>query len=391
MTETHVDLMSSTALPMIRWCRKCVYPSSSAIPLTFDENGHCSGCRVHTQKKEIDWEERLSWLIEDIDQYRKPSGYECIIGVSGGKDSYYQVHFVKEKLGLNPLLVTYNGNNYLDVGWRNLMRMKEIFKVDHIMVSPSVDLLIRLNRLCFRRMGDMNWHNHCGIFTIPMKLAAQFNIPIVFYGEHGWTHKGGMHSMSDRIEFTKRWRRDQPLRGFEWHDLLGDEEDPVQANEMESFKYPSDEEVERIGLRGLFIGMYDPWDANAHTKLVQEKYGWEESPVPFERTYRRASNLDDRYENGAHDYLKYVKFGYGRATDHACTDIRDGYMTRDQGIEMVRKHDHVKSSDIGYWLNYVDRDEDWFDTIADSFRDPRVWGRDAKGAWQKRHIWEEGR
>ena len=149
-------------IPKIQWCSKCVYPSSSAVSLEFDEDGVCSGCRVYEQKKNIDWEERLKWLLEEIEPYRKSSGYECVIGVSGGKDSYFQTHFVKEVLGLNPLLVTYNGNNYLEQGWKNLEKMKEVFNVDHMIFSPGVDLLIRLNRLGFNMMGDMNWHNHAG-------------------------------------------------------------------------------------------------------------------------------------------------------------------------------------------------------------------------------------
>lgn len=381
-------VLSNVKIPPVHYCSRCVYPSASAVTLVFDENRVCSGCRVHEQKKKIDWDERLQWLLDDIEPYRRSSGYECVIGVSGGKDSYYQVHFVKEKLGLNPLLVTYNGNNYLDAGWRNLMRMKEVFKVDHIMVSPSEDLLIRMNRLAFRMMGDMNWQNHSGIATIPMKVAAQMNIPLVFWGEHGWTDLGGMHSMHDLVEYTARYRKDQLLRGYDWYDMIGDAEDPIAENELECFKYPSDEEIDRVGLRGIFIGNYDPWDANAHFKLVQERYGWEESPVPFERTYRRFSNLDDRYENGAHDYLKYIKFGYGRGTDHACKDIRSGYMTREQGIEMVRKYDHVRSSDLYFWLDYVGRDEAWFDRIADTFRSPKVWVKDG-GRWLKRNIWDD--
>lgn len=375
--------------PPIHWCSKCVYPSSSAIPLNFDSNGVCSGCRVHEQKKSINWDERLQWLLEEVEPYRRSSGYECVIGVSGGKDSYYQVHFVKEMLGLKPLLVTYNGNNFLDVGWRNMMRMKDVFNVDHVIVSPGTDMLIRMNRLGFRKCGDMNWQNHCGIFTQPMKIACQNNIPLVFWGEHGWTDLGGMLSMHDFPEFTYRYRKDQGLRGYDWYDFVGDEEDPIAENELETFKYPSDDEVRKVGLRGLFIGMYDKWDANAHTQLVTEKYGWEASPVPFERTYRTMSNLDDRYENGVHDYLKYVKFGYGRATDHACKDIRSGYMTREQGIEMVRKYDHVRSSDLYHWLDYVGRSEEWFDTIANSFRSPKVWLQDSDGSWHKRNIWDK--
>ena len=103
-------------LPNISWCSNCVAPSSSAVTLIFDENNVCSACNVYKQKLNIDWKERLEWLLEDIEPYRKSSGYECVIGVSGGKDSYYQTHFVKEILGLNPLLVTYNGNNYLEQG-----------------------------------------------------------------------------------------------------------------------------------------------------------------------------------------------------------------------------------------------------------------------------------
>jgi N-acetyl sugar amidotransferase len=380
--------MQNIKVPEMSWCKKCVYPISAAVTLSMDEEGICSGCRTHEQKKDIDWDERLQILLEEVEPYRKSSGYECVIGVSGGKDSYFQVHFVKEKLGLNPLLVTYNGNNYLDVGWDNLMRMKEVFAVDHLIISPSVDLLVRMNRLAFRMMGDMNWQNHAGIATIPMKLATKMNIPLVFYGEHGWTDLGGMHSMYDFVEYTARFRKDQLLRGFDWYDMLDDEEDPIEEKELEAFKYPTDEEIQKVGLRGLFIGNFDPWDANAHMKLVMEKYGWKENPVDYERTYRRFSNLDDMYENGIHDYLKYVKFGYGRGTDHACKDIRGGYMTRSEGVEMVKKYDHVKSSDLQHWLDYVGKDEIWFDNIADSFRSPKVWVKDDRGTWHKKNLWD---
>jgi len=158
---------------------------------------------------------------------------------------------------------------------------------------------------------------------------------------------------------------------------------------MEWCKYPNDEVINKLGLRGLFIGNYDPWDANEHTKLVKEKYGWKESPVAFERTYRRFSNLDDMYENGVHDYLKYIKFGYGRGTDHACKDIRSGYMTRDEGIEMVKKYDHVRSKDTDTWLNYVGMNNSDFIKISDSFRSDKVWKKLDSGEWVKRNIWDE--
>ena len=195
--------------------------------------------------------------------------------------------------------------------------------------------------------------------------------------------------MNDFPEFTYRYRVDQGLRGYDWYDFVGDEIDTIEESEMECFKYPSDEKIQKVGVRGIHIGFFDPWDANKHAKLVMEKYGWKEIEIPFERTYRRISNLDDRYENGAHDYLKWIKFGYGRATDHASKDIRNGFFDREEGIRMVKKYDHIKSSDILHWLEYVNKTEDWFDKIADSFRSPMVWKQGEKGIWNKRNIWEE--
>lgn len=381
--------MSNLVLPKIRWCTRCVLPSSSAVPISFDQNGVCTACRIHDQKACIDWDERLEMLLEIVEPYRRSSGYECIVPVSGGKDSYYQVHFVKNKLGLKPLLVTYNGNNYLDVGWQNMMQMKEVFNVDHIVVSPGIDLLTRMNRFGFRMMGDMNWQNHAGIFTVPIQIAVRYNIPLMFWGEHGWTELGGMLSMHDFPEFTFRYRVDQGLRGYDWPDFMGDGEEPIEEHELECFKYPSDEEIQQVGVRGLYIGNFDKWDANEHSKFVINTYGWQPASEPFERTYRTMSNLDDRYENGVHDYLKYVKFGYGRATDHACKDIRTNYMSRREGIEMVRKYDHIRSSDLYHWLNYVDRTEGWFNSIADSFRSPKVWAKNASSQWLKNNIWDE--
>jgi hypothetical protein len=140
-------------------------------------------------------------------------------------------------------------------------------------------------------------------------------------------------------------------------------------------------------VRGIYLGNYVDWEANTQTEMLVRDWGFEESPEPFERTYRRMSNLDDMHENGIHDWLKYVKFGYGRGTDHSCKDVRAGKMTRDEAIEMVERYDPVKPrKDLERWLEYVGMDEDEFDEIADTFRDPRVWVKDEHGAWVKDSI-----
>lgn len=377
-------------LGKVTYCSNCVLPSSSAAPVEFDAQGICSACRVSKQKVEIDWSRRYRQLASLLDQYRSKdkSNYDCIIPVSGGKDSYFQTHLIKNEFGMNPLLVTYHGNNYTTEGMKNLLNMREVFGVDHIFFTPSIDLLKRMNRLCFRKMGDMNWHAHCGIFTYPNVIAVKFNIPLVIWGEHGFMDLGGMHSYKDYVEFTFRFRHEHGLRGYEWHDLLGDPVDPIDEKELLWAKYPTDDEIRRVGLRGIYIANYIPWNPNEHARSMIEKYNFTIADEPFDRTYRRMSNLDDMHENGIHDYMKYIKFGYGRATDHACKDIRDGLMSRQEGIEMVRKHDHVKPRDLGRWLEYVGMSETEFDAIADTFRDSRVWERCSDGTWLKDNLWD---
>ncbi|MCY9692362.1 N-acetyl sugar amidotransferase [Paenibacillus alginolyticus] len=371
----------------MRYCTKCVYPAIAATPLTFDENGVCSGCRVADQRMKINWEERGEYLRELFDEYRSTgSNYDCLIPVSGGKDSYFQAHIVTKVYGLKPLLVTYYHDNFIPAAERNLFKMREVFDCDHIIFRPSKRVLSAMNRATFKMMGDMNWHYHTGIFTYPVQIAAQHKIPLIVWGEHGFMDLGGMYSYKDFIEMTAKFRLEHAQRGYDWHHMLGKE--GLTEKDLLWAKYPTDEELEDVGIRGIYLSNYVNWEANNHTKLVIEKYGWETSDVVFERTYRNFSNLDDIYENGIKDYLKYVKFGYGRATDHACKDIRAGVMTRDEGIEMVRKYDHVKSSDLYKWLDYVGMTEEEFDQIADTFRDGRVWNKDENNNWYKQNIWD---
>jgi len=183
-----------------------------------------------------------------------------------------------------------------------------------------------------------------------------------------------------------RDRLEHFARGYEWNYFVGRE--GLTAQDMAVWKYPADQRIYDLDLRGLYLGNYVYWEANEHGKMVVAKYGFETSEKPFERTYRRMSNLDDMHENGVHDYLKYVKFGYGRCTDHACKDIRAGLMTREKGMELVRAMDPVKSSDLQRWLAYVGMSEAEFDAVADTFRDPRVWRREG-GQWAKDNPWEK--
>jgi hypothetical protein len=267
--------------------------------------------------------------------------------------------------------------------------MREVFDVDHIFFTPSISVLKTMNRLGMEMMGDMNWHGHAGIFTYPIRVAVQQNIPLMIWGEHGFMDLGGMHSYNDLVEFTFRYRHEHCLRGYEWYDFI--EQAPkfnekLEKKDLIPWMYPTDEEIERIGVRGIYISNFFKWEANEHGELMKKEYGFLEAEEPFERTYRTMSNLDDMHENGIHDYMKYIKFGYGRATDHVCKDIRAGKMTRSEGIEIINKMDPIKSKDLQRWMKYVGWTEKKFDEVADRFRDPRVWWKDKDGNWKKDNI-----
>lgn len=203
----------------VQYCSRCVYPAVTATPLTFDENGVCSGCCVADQRYQLNWDERGRMLKELTDEYRSNSNYDIVIPVSGGKDSYYQTHVAVKELGLKVLLVTYHGNNYLPEGEYNLQRMREVFDCDHIIVRPSVDMLIKMNRIGFKLQGDNNWHNHCGIFTTPIQVAVRYKVPLMMWGEHGFMDLGGMYSYNDFVEFTAKYRKEHGLRGYDWYDF----------------------------------------------------------------------------------------------------------------------------------------------------------------------------
>lgn len=373
----------------MRYCEACLSPEISVNSL-LDRKGICNACNVENEYKNLtkqEWDNRFTQFLKIADQHRgaNHSNYDCIIAVSGGKDSYFQAHVIKKICNLNPLLVTYHGNNYLPEGQANLDRMRQAFNTDHIVFGPGIDTLRKLNRLGFKLMGDMNWHAHAGIKITPIRLAVQLGIPLVIWGEATWSI-AGMFSPDDYVEYNKRTVLEHDLRGYSWRDMMDKGED-LTEQELAWLEFPSDKDIQRVGVRGLYIGNYFKWEPNIHAQCMHDLYGFEFARRPFERTYRTMSNLDDMHENGIHDYMKFIKFGYGRGTDHASKDIRQGLLSREQGLEIVKKYDHVKPrKDLERWLEYVGMTEQEFDSIADTFRDSRVWWIQ-DGEWWKDTPW----
>jgi hypothetical protein len=260
---------------------------------------------------------------------------------------------------------------------------------------PSIAVMKKLNRIGMLAMGDPNWHTHIGIMTTPVREALRHGVSLFVYGENGYQNLAGTLGYDQIHGFTRDYRTRVMSRGYDWDSFLGQE--GLTARDMQWAEYPSDGELAKAGLRGIFISEYFGWNQAQHLQLVRDLYGFEISPTPRERTYARDSNLNDLHDDGLHDWLKYVKFGYGRATDHACRDIRNGLMTREEGIEMVRRYDHIVPSDIKRWCEYVGWTEKRFFSEAEKWRgkvwvendlfDP-VFGNPFEGRWVKCNVWD---
>ena len=179
------------------YCSKCTYPTV-AVNLAINDEGVCSGCIVNEEKLKLDWSKREQKFKELLENYKssKSSNYDCIIPVSGGKDSHFQASYIKE-LGLNPLLVTYYTYNYTKIGEENLRNLRNALNLDHYIFYPNREVIRKMNKVGFEMTGDMSWHFHCGVFTVPFQIGIKFNIPLIIYGEHGFTDLAGQYSLND--------------------------------------------------------------------------------------------------------------------------------------------------------------------------------------------------
>ena len=369
----------------MEYCKRCVYPANARPGLVLDDEGVCSGCRVIESRPSIDWTEREQQLVKILEEYKtkqrqKGNPYDCIVPVSGGKDSTFQVCLMKEKYGLNPLLVCYNHTFNTPVGIRNLANLVEKMDCNLVRFTTAPGSARRMARYMLEKVGDVTWHYHAGIQTFPIQAAVQYDVPLMIWGEEGFSELIGMHNQDDYVEFTKKKRQEHSMRGFEPEDLLEDEDCPLTAYDLAPFFYPKDEDIERVGVRGIYLSNFMYWNGRAQTDFVIKELEFE-TAQKRERTFNLYDKLEDIHANGLHDYLKYLKFGYGRATDDAATEIRHGRMTREQGIEMVMKHDPVRPSDLDVFLKATGMTDQQVLDCIEPMRDPAIWQKNSDGTW----------
>jgi N-acetyl sugar amidotransferase len=304
--------------------------------LFLDEEGVCNACRSYERRAEIDWDSRHVELLRLLERYRRADGsnWDCIVPVSGGKDSTYQVVRMLQ-LGLNPLCVTSTTCDLSELGRRNIENLKRL-GVDHVEMSPNPLVRAKLNRIGLTQVGDISWPEHVGIFTIPVRAAVQFNVPLIVWGENSQNEYGGPAAAEVNNVLNRRWLEEfGGLLGLRVSDLVGIE--GIEARDLICYTYPTDEELARVGVTGLFLGHYLPWDGLSNA-LIAQANGFSTFDRVVEGSMVNYENLDN-HQTGIHDYFKFLKFGFGRATDLACLHIRRGRLTRDDGLGAVKRLD----------------------------------------------------
>jgi len=361
-------------------CRRCLYNSNHPLNITFNHDGVCSGCIVHDEKDVLDWRDREEKLKRIIAEYRCKSGrnYDCIVPVTGARDSYFIVHTVKNVLGLNPLLVTYNKQYNTAVGIRNLANLRIRFNCDIMTLTVSPEIIRKITRATFRRLGSVYWHCHAGGTVFPVQMAVKLKIPLVIWGGHQGLDQVGMFSHVDEVEMTRKYRMEHDLMGYEAEDLVSDF-DGLTRDDIKSFIYPESREVEQVGVRGIYLGNYLRWDSKSQHELMIARYGYEGGVQS--RTFDSYSDADCWVYSDVHDYMKLIKHGVGKVLDHATRDIRLGHLSRTDGLILARRYTSAKMKNLDLFLNWLGITESAFHFIADQHRNKEVWKRDKNWDW----------
>lgn len=369
---------------MLTYCKKCVMPSTKP-DLHLDEHGICNACRSYDSRREVDWTERKIELLRILDKYRSKDGqnWDCIIPVSGGKDSTYQVVQMLE-LGMTPLCVTATTCDVTDIGRRNIENIKRL-GVDYLEMSPNPIVRAKLNKIGLIQVGDISWPEHVGIFTIPVRAAVHYKVPLIIWGENSQNEYGGPAAAANNNSLDRAWLEEfGGLLGLRVSDLIGYE--GIERKDLIPYFYPSDTDLQKVGVTGLFLGHYIPWDGLANS-LIAQAYGFEVPSHPTLGSMVNYENLDN-HQVAIHEYFKFLKFGFGRATDHACLHIRRGRLTREIGLSIVKRLDgkfpwEYLGKPLEETLRPLNISLDEFIKICDRFTNKKIFKRDVNGVLLK--------
>lgn len=365
---------------VITFCNRCLYATSHPLGLVLDNEGICSGCRVHEEKDRLDWDARWQLLEGIVKPYRsrERTTYDCIVPVTGANDSYFIVHLVKERLGLNPLLVTYNKYFNTPLGIRNLANLRIRFDCDIVIQNVNPKIVREATRAAMREIGSIYWPCLAGQSVFPVQTAVRYAVPLIIWGAHQGLEQVGMFSHEHEVEMTRRYRMD--------HDLLGVEEPALASlfgtlreEDLGQYRYPEDIQLDAIGVRGIYLGNYVRWDPKAQHEQMIASHGYRSAR--FARTFDTYDHVDCYNFMDLHDLLKLYKHGYSKVTDHASREIRHGRLTRAQGLALVRDYEQVAPVHDGLFCDWLGIERRGLQFVLDQYRNPEFWKPEGPKKW----------
>ena len=357
----------------VRFCKKCVI-SNQRPRIKFDSNGVCNACNYAERKKsEIDWKLREEELWGLLSKYRRSDGkFDVIVPSSGGKDSVFVAHQLKFKYDMNPLTVTWAPHIYTDIGWKNFQAQIHA-GLPNILGTPDGQVHRRLTKDCLIEMGEPFQPFIYGQVSFPLQMALAYDIPLIMDGENGEVEYGGDDSSNEK-GFTledeiKYWFSSFPIDYWL--------EKGYTRKELNIYFPPDIEKVVKAKINRQFFSYYHNWDPQENYYYASENTCFKANPDGrSEGTYSKYASLDDKID-GFHYYLMFAKFGICRATSDAAHEIREGHLTREEGISLVRKFDgEFPKKYFQDFLDYCDITEDVFWNIVDSWRAEHLWKKE---------------
>jgi N-acetyl sugar amidotransferase len=383
---TRHDVAELYKLPKdVKFCRKCTI-SNQRPRIKFDDNGVCSACNFAEYKQaNVDWNKREEELVALCDRFRRNDGrYDVIVPCSGGKDSAFVAHQLKFRYGMNPLTVTSAPLLYTDIGRANLEAMIAS-GLDNLKVTTNGTITRKLVALCFEHMGDPFQPFVYGATNLPLQISARFDIPLLMYGENGEVEYGG--------DMKNAFKPTRDIGDHDKHYFSGKPPDfwsqfGISEADLKPFMAPPVEELRKVGTEIHFYGYYKFWDPQENFYYCQEHTGFMPNPERSQGTYSKYASLDDKLD-GFHYFLGFIKFGIGRATSDASHEVRDGKITREEAVALVRRFDsEFPAKYFSEFLEYCSITEAQFWDVVDSWRSDTVWERDGKEWRLKTSVWQ---
>lgn len=363
-------------------CIRCLYTIFHPLGLVLDDEGVCSGCRIHEEKDNLDWERRWEKLKDLIAPYKVESGrsYDCIVPVTGGNDSHFIVHIVKNCLGMNPLLVSYNKYFNTPLGIRNLSNLRIKFNCDIVLQNVNPISVKKITRTTLRELGSIYWPCLAGQTVFPVQTAIRYKIPLIIWGAHQGLEQVGMFSHEHEVEMTRRYRKDHDLMSKEADDLLSNF-DTLSEDDIWQYRYPDDADLQSVGVRGIYLGNFIRWDPKAQHEQMVRIYDYK--GAKFNRTFDTYDHVDCFNFMDIHDYLKYIKHGYSKVTDHACREIRHGRLSRKQALKLIYHYEKQPMIHLNKLYSWLSVDGRALEFIINHHRNSKIWKQVSPGKWER--------